>query len=90
MDPVKASAQVEGRLAKIERSVGKENLAPDVAQKIADEVGKARATLAELAGMTDATGAQVKEKVDAANASYKEAKRLLREATGKAEPDSGQ
>ncbi len=84
--PLDASRFVEvtgPRLDKLETRVSKAGLAPDVAQKITDEINKARTALQELQGMTDAPAAQSKQKMEEVNTAMREAKRLLREATGR-------
>jgi hypothetical protein len=88
-DPTVFATRMEGRLQKLETRVAKSGLAPDVAQTVADEIGKARTLLQELQGMAGSDQAQIKTKTDAANDAYQAAKKLLREATGKDEPDEG-
>jgi hypothetical protein len=89
-DPTKFVSNMEGRLVRLEEKTGKAGLAPDVAQKIVDEVAKCRATLQEIQGMTGATQDELKAKVDAAQDALRAAKKLYRDATGKAADEGGE
>jgi uncharacterized coiled-coil protein SlyX len=90
--PERFQAQMENRLGKLEGKVAKARAefpgAPaEQWQKITDEIAKTRQLMGEMAGLTEQK--DLKAKLVDVQKAYNEAKRTLKEITGKEEKDEG-